>query len=368
MIYYTLGNTGLKVSRLALGTMTFGTEWGWGADEAGAEEMYSISREAGINLFDTADFYTGGTSEEWLGRFVRNASDRDNVVLATKYSLNSKGDPNTGGNARKHMISSVEESLSRMGTDYIDLYYLHVWDRLTPAEEVMRTFDDLVSSGKVRYVALSDVPAWYAARAQTIAEFRGYEKLAAIQLQYSLVERSIEHEYTDLCAEMGIGLVPWGPMGGGLLSGKYKPSEGRQPDDAGRLAMVQDDQGPAYQKFSERNWTIISALEEVANQIGQSMATTALNWVVNRPGVGSVLLGASKPEQLRDNVKALEFDIPTTLKQKLNEASAIDIPFPHSFFGEEVQGIITGGHKIGNKHPNYEKPFQVFEPPKDSMV
>ncbi|MEL7045358.1 MAG: aldo/keto reductase, partial [Pseudomonadota bacterium] len=179
MDYYTLGNSGLRVSRLALGTMTFGDDWGWGADESASRELFDSYVEAGGNFFDTADLYTNGNSERMLGKFIAERGLRDRAVIATKFSYNAEpGNPNAGGNGRKNILRAVEGSLERLGTDYIDLYILHIWDRLTPAEEVMRTMDDLVRSGKVRHVGLSDVPAWYAARAQTIAEWRGYEPLA----------------------------------------------------------------------------------------------------------------------------------------------------------------------------------------------
>ncbi|TIW63589.1 MAG: aldo/keto reductase, partial [Mesorhizobium sp.] len=196
MNYYTLGNSGLRVSRIALGTMTFGTEWGWGADRETARSMFDAYVEAGGNFFDTADLYTNGTSETWLGEFVAERGLRDKAVIATKFTMNTEpGNPNSGGNGRKNIMRAVEASLRRLGTDYIDLYLLHVWDRLTPAEEVMRTLDDLVRAGKVRHIGLSDVPAWYAGRAQAIAELRGYEPVSALQLEYSLAERSIEHEF-----------------------------------------------------------------------------------------------------------------------------------------------------------------------------
>src|SRR6185437_763329 len=191
--YYTLGNSGLRVSRLALGTMTFGTEWGWGSDEAGSKQIFDAYLDAGGNFFDTADLYTSGTSETWLGKFVADRKARDRAVIATKFTFNADPtNPNGGGNGRKNILRAVEGSLRRLGTDYIDLYLLHAWDQITPPEEVMRTLDDLVRAGKVRHVGLSDVPAWYASRAQTIAEFRGYEPLCALQLEYSLTERSIE--------------------------------------------------------------------------------------------------------------------------------------------------------------------------------
>ncbi|MEM8716989.1 MAG: aldo/keto reductase, partial [Cyanobacteria bacterium P01_G01_bin.4] len=215
--YYTLGNSGLRVSQLALGTMTFGTEWGWGADRETAKALFDMYVDAGGNLIDTADLYTNGTSETWLGEFIAERKLRDRIAIATKFSYNAEpGNPNAGGNGRKNILRAVEGSLTRLGTDYIDLYILHTWDRVTPAEEVMRTLDDLVRSGKVRYLGLSDVPAWYASRAQTIAHFRGYEPLSTLQLEYSLAERNIEHEFVPLGTEQGMGIMVWSPLASGL--------------------------------------------------------------------------------------------------------------------------------------------------------
>ena len=194
--YYTLGRSGLRTSRLALGVMTFGTEWGWGSDKAAARRIFDLYADAGGNFIDTADVYTNGTSEAWLGEFLQDSGRREQMVVATKYTFNlAERNANAGGNGRKNLMRAVEGSLRRLGTDYIDLYYVHAWDQMTPAEEVMRTMDDLVRSGKVRHVGLSDVPAWYAARAQTLADWRGWEPASALQMQYSLVERHVEHEH-----------------------------------------------------------------------------------------------------------------------------------------------------------------------------
>ncbi|MEO0790261.1 MAG: aldo/keto reductase, partial [Bacteroidota bacterium] len=294
MQYYLLGNSGLRVSRLALGTMTFGSEWGWGADKSNAKKLFDYYVDAGGNFFDTADLYTNGTSEQWLGEFVKEHGMRDKAVIATKFSYNAEpGNPNAGGNGRKNIMRAVEGSLKRLGTDYIDLYFLHTWDTLTRPEEVMRTLDDLVTSGKVRHIGLSDVPAWYASRAQTLSEFRDYEPISSLQMEYSLVERGVEKEFTDLSTRYGMGIMVWSPLASGLLSGKYKPSQG-QVEGEGRLAQLASSGNPAFDKFNDRNWQIVAALEEVANDIGQPMASVATNWVANRPGVGSVIVGATK--------------------------------------------------------------------------
>jgi aryl-alcohol dehydrogenase-like predicted oxidoreductase len=351
--YYTLGNTGLRVSRLALGTMTFGTEWGWGADEGTARALFDRYLDRGGNFVDTADGYTNGTSERMVGRFIAERGARDRLVLATKFTYNAEpGNPNAGGNGRKNILRSVEGSLRRLGTDYIDLYILHTWDMMTPAEEVARTLDDLVRAGKVRHVGLSNVPGWYAARVQTIAELRGYEPASALQLEYSLVERNIEHEFVPLGQALGMGVMVWSPLASGLLSGKYKPSEGPL-SAAGRLQTMKDSRNPGFQKFTERNWRIVAELEAVARDVGQSMAALAVNWTATQPGVASVILGATSERQLDDTLAALSFNVPQALRQRLEDVSRPERPFPYSFFGPEIQGMIHGGVRVGAKPPEY---------------
>ena len=350
MSYYTLGRSGLRVSRLALGTMTFGTEWGWGADKKTAGALVDAYIEAGGNFFDTADLYTGGTAETWLGEFIAERGLRDKAVIATKFSYNAEpGNPNAGGNGRKNILRAVEGSLKRLGTDYIDLYILHTWDTFTPAEEVIRTFDDLVRAGKVRHVGLSDVPAWYASRAQAIAELRGYEPVSALQLEYSLAERNIEHEFVPFGTSQGAGIMVWSPLASGLLSGKYRPGK----EGAGRLETLRGSSNPGFQKFTERNWAIVAELEKVAGELGHSMAQIALNWVATQPGVASAIIGATKLEQLTDNLGALDFSIPTELRTRLDAVSKPAAPFPYSFFGAEIQGGITGGTSVGDKPEGY---------------
>jgi len=338
---------------LALGTMTFGTDWGWGADKETARRLFDRYVEEGGNFFDTADLYTNGTSERWLGEFVAERGLRDKAVIATKFSFNAEpGNPNAGGNGRKNMIRAVEGSLKRLNTGYIDLYILHAWDRITPAEEVIRTFDDLVRAGKVRHIGLSDVPAWYAARMQTIAEWRGYEPLAALQLEYSLAERNIENEFIPLATDHGMGLMVWSPLASGLLSGKYRPSQAGAAG-AGRLETLKGSTNPGFQKFTPRNFAILTELEAVAVQIGRSMAQVALNWTANRPGVASTIIGATKLAQLDDNLQALHFTLPPELATRLDKASAPDRPFPYTFFDAEIQGMIHGGVTVGPKPASY---------------
>lgn len=355
--YYTLGHSGLRVSRLALGTMTFGTDWGWGADKAAAQSLFDHYVDAGGNLVDTADLYTNGESERWVGEFVRERGLRDQMVIATKFSYNgTPANPNAGGNGRKHILAAVEGSLRRLGTDYIDLYLLHTWDTLTPVDEVLRTFDDLVRAGKVRHVGFSDVPAWYASRAQTLAECRGLEPAIALQLEYSLAERSIEHEFLPFGIHHGLGTMVWSPLASGLLSGKYRPSAAgltTGAEGAGRLQTLAASGNPAFAKFTPRNFAIVAELESVARELGRSMAQVAINWVAHRPGVATVLVGATRLNQLEDNLQALDFQIPDTLLTRLDAVSAPDTPFPYSFFTPAMQAMLAGQHPVGDKPAGY---------------
>ncbi len=356
--YYTLGRSGLRVSPLALGTMTFGNDWGWGSEEADARRIFDRYLDAGGNFLDTADGYTGGNSERMLGKFLRESGTRQRMVLTTKFTFNAGGerpDPNAGGNQRKNVLRAVEGSLQRLGTDYIDLYLLHAWDQVTPPEEVMRTFDDLVRSGKVRYVGFSNVPSWYASRAQTLAEQWGWEPAVALQLEYSLVERNIEREYTTLAQQLGLGIMVWSPLASGLLSGKYRSSQA----GAGRLQAMKDSSNPAFHKFTERNGKIVAALEQAARHSGRSMAQLALNWVAHRPGVASIIIGATRLSQLEDNLKALEFEMPAELQAQLNAASAPERQYPYYFFEQELQGMVHGGAGVGDKPAGYHAPVRV---------
>jgi aryl-alcohol dehydrogenase-like predicted oxidoreductase len=364
--YYTLGHSGLRVSRLALGTMTFGTDWGWGSDQATARQIFDRYVAAGGNFFDTADLYTNGNSERWLGQFVRDAGLRDRAVIATKFSFHgAPGDPNGGGNGRKHMLSALEGSLKRLGTDYVDVYLLHNWDRITPAEEVMATFDMLVRSGKVRHAGLSNVPAWYAARAQTLAEWRGYERLCAFQLEYSLIERGIEDELIPFGIEHGLGTMVWSPLSSGLLSGKYSPTAGGG-EGHGRLEVMKSSDNPAFNRFGERNWAIVAELSRAAKEVGRSMAQVAINWVANRPGVSSVILGATQLAQLEDNLGALDFELPAGVRRRLDAVGETPPRYPYTFHAPGLQGMVTGGLPIGDKPPGYRRP--VFNDAKPAGV
>lgn len=351
--YFTLGNSGLRVSRLALGTMTFGTDWGWGADKEAARGLFDAYVDAGGNVIDTADLYTNGNSEAWVGEFIRDRKMRDRMVISTKFSFSSDAaDPNAGGNGRKNVMRAVEGSLKRLGTDYIDLYLLHAWDRLTPVEEVMRAFDDLVRSGKVRHVGMSNVPAWYASRAQAIAEYRGMEPLSALQMEYSLIERGIEKEFIPVGVRHGMGIMVWSPLASGLLSGKYHRSDSGQFGE-GRLQTVQGAGNPAFAKFSERNFAIVDELRKIAGDLGRGMSQVALNWVAHRPGVATVLVGATRPEQLRDNLEALDFSIPAELARRLDDIGRPQAEYPYIFFEPAMQSMLAGGHPVGIKPSGY---------------
>ena len=342
--YLTLGRSGLRVSPLCLGTMTFGTEWGWGSSEETAKAIFDTYVEAGGNFIDTADGYTGGKSEEMLGKFIRDRNLRDRVVLATKFTFNQEHrNQNSGGNGRKNAFRALETSLRRLQTDYIDLYWMHAWDKVTPVEEVVNTFDDFVREGKIRYYGFSDVPAWYVARAQTIAELRGTERLIALQLEYSLVERNIEREHVPVARELGIGICPWSPLASGFLTGKY--TRENRPAES-RLEVLKDTPNPGFQKFNETNWRILDTLLDVSKKLGRSPAETALNWVATQPGVSSTIIGAAKIQQLKSNLTSLDFDIPAELRKRLDEVSAIEAVHPYVFFDEFLQGMIHGGVNV----------------------
>lgn len=344
--YVTLGRSGLRVSPLTLGTMTFGTEWGWGSEEATARAIFNRYLEAGGNVLDTADGYTNGKSEELVGKFIQEGGLRDRVVLATKFTFNAApGNPNAGGNGRKNIYRALHGSLRRLNTDYIDLYWLHAWDTVTPVEEVVSTLNDLVREGKIRHYGFSDTPAWYVARAYTLAEKEGKDRLAALQLEYSLVERNIEREHVPVAQELGLAICPWSPIAGGFLAGKYK-REGDSGRGEGRLEQTKDHPVLGRVLRSEQNWRIVETVVDVAKKIGKTPAQVALNWVATQPGATSSIIGATKIAQLDDNLRAIEFAIPTELRQQLDEISALPTAHPYIFFGGVLQAMITGNTSI----------------------
>jgi aryl-alcohol dehydrogenase-like predicted oxidoreductase len=329
--YLLFGKSGLRVSELCLGTMGFGTEWNWGADKATSQAVFDTYANAGGNFLDTANRYTEGTSERWLGEFV--AADRDHFVVATKYTLKDRsGDPNFAGNHRKNLMRSVEDSLRRLQTPYIDLLWVHAWDALTPTEEIMRGLDDLMRSGKVHYIGISDTPAWVVSQANTIAQFRGWSQFVGLQIEYSLIQRSVEPELMSMAQAYGMTVTPWAPLAGGALTGKYlKGDKGRLPEHSVRRG--------------DRATQITQKVVEIADQLGVSPAQVAVNWTRQHPGSSVVpIVGATKPHQLADVLACVDFVLPDAAMQSLNEASAIDLPFPYRFLNEAgVLDVVYGG-------------------------
>jgi len=359
--YITLGRSGLRVSPLCLGTMTFGTEWGWGAEENVSRQLLDRYLDAGGNFIDTADGYTGGKSEEMLGKFISEQKLRDRVVLATKFTFNADpANPNAGGNGRKNIHRALEGSLRRLQTDYIDLYWLHAWDTVTPVEEVVASLNDLVRQGKILHYGFSDTPAWYLSRAYTLAEKEGKEPLVGLQLEYSLVQRNIEREHIPAAQVLGLAVCPWSPLASGFLSGKYR-REGSSGAGDGRLEKVKDSGNPTLKKFSDQNWRILDVLVEVARQIGRPPAQVALNWVATQPGITSTILGASKLNQLEDNLKAIEFTIPAELRKRLDEVGAPPSIHPYEFFEPFIQEMIHGPAPVRAWQPTRPEPVRSEE-------
>ena len=324
--YRLLGRSGLRVSPLALGTMTFG----WGADWDEARAIFDAYVERGGNFVDTANGYANGTAEQMVGEFAR--SRRDEMLIATKYSMPTRpGDPNSGGNSRKSMVRSVEGSLARLQTDYIDLLYLHMWDGNTPAEEVLRAMDDLVRAGEVLYVGISDIPAWQVARMQTMADLRGWAPLVALQIPYNLVERTVERDLIPMAETMGLGVVPWSPLAGGVLTGKYGRSDlesGTERAAASRQPSRKDHVvGNGF--LTERGLDIAGVVKDIATEIGTTPSRVALAWTRLNPAVVASLVGARTLAQLDDNLGAFEVELEPKQRARLEEASAIDLGFPY---------------------------------------
>ena len=320
MKYQLFGHTGLRVSELCLGTMGFGTENGWGADFAGSKAVFEAYTQAGGNFLDTANIYTQGSSEKFLVELI--GSDRDHFVLATKYSLKDRnGDPNYAGNHRKNMMRSVQESLKRLQTDYIDVLWLHIWDFTTHPEEVLLAMNDLISKGLVHYIGISDTPAWRVAQANTIAELRGWNRFAGLQVEYSLINRTAERDLLPVAKALQLTLTPWAPLAGGALSGKYlKGDKGRLPENSKRL--------------NERSTRITQKVVEVAAAMDCTPAQVALRWTMQRNQSVVPIVGATKAHQIMDAIGSVEVTIPSHLLQELNDISEIELGFPGDFFNE----------------------------------
>jgi aryl-alcohol dehydrogenase-like predicted oxidoreductase len=336
MRYRLLGNSGLRVSEAALGTMTFGDDWGWGSAKDEARKVYDAFREAGGNFIDTANFYTNGTSESFLGEFMQG--HRQSVVMATKYSNAVPGtDPNAAGNHRKSMVQAIEASLKRLRTDYIDLYWVHIWDQITPVEEVMRGLDDLVRQGKVLYVAISDAPAWWIAQANTLAHLRGWSPFIGLQIEYSLIERTVERELIPMAKALNLGFTAWSPLSGGVLTGKY---HGHGSSERGRMSS---DMMKGFMPERRRADRIVAAVKTVSDQIGRSMAQVALAWLRYRPVPVIPIIGARKLSQLQDNLASFDLTLSAEQLKTLDEASRIELGFPYDLYAKDMARAIAYG-------------------------
>lgn len=331
MKYKLLGKSGLRVSELCLGTMTFGDKWGWGGSPEESRKMFDAFVKAGGNFIDTANRYTEGQSEELIGEFI--APIRDQIVLATKYSLFTKPNShiNDGGNHRKNMMQSIEGSLRRLKTDYIDVFYLHAWDFTTPEDEILRGLDDLVRSGKVLYIAISDTPAWIVSRLNTLAELRGWSRFIGLQVEYSLIQRTPERDLIPMAATMGLGVTAWGALAGGALTGKYLRKE------AGRLQ-------PNSVRLNEKSTAIAQKVVDIAAELGCEPSHVALNWVrAQAPHIIPIIAGRNV-HQIEDNLAALNHSLPAAQLAQLHEISQIELGFPHEFLaGEAVRNMFFGG-------------------------
>jgi aryl-alcohol dehydrogenase-like predicted oxidoreductase len=344
--YRLLGRSGLRVSPLSLGAMTFGTDLGWGANQDEARRIFDAYVERGGNFIDTANQYTNGTSEQLIGKFA--ADKRDRLVIATKYTLATQpDDPNSGGNHRKSMVRSVERSLRLLATDYIDLLYLHVWDSTTPVEEILRAMDDLIRSGKVLYLGISDTAAWQISRMQTIADLRGWSPLIALQIEYNLIERTVERELIPMAAEMGLGVICWSPLKSGVLTGKYTAAD--LSSTSGRISELgsRKSEVVAIGALSERGLTIAEVVKTIAAEIGKTAPQVALAWTLLNPAVTAPIIGARTLKQLQENLGALEVQLTEDHLARLEEVSAIDLGFPHDFLSRPfIRNAIFGKTQI----------------------
>lgn len=341
--YVTLGRSGLRVSPLCLGAMTFGEDLGWGSSVEESQQIIDRFLELGGNFIDTANFYTKSHSEKILGDHVgRHPARRDRLVLATKFSGNLyPGDPNGGGSGRKSIVSACENSLRRLQTDYIDLYWLHNWDIHTPIDETMAALDDLVRAGKVRYIGVSDTPAWKIAQANVMAGFRGWSSFIGLQIEYSLLERTVEQELVPMARELGLGITPWSPLKGGVLSGKYT----RQ--NAGQL---QGDRGALLgSHLTEKTYALVDELASIAKAHDSTVARAALSWVQGQPGVTSTIIGARRLSQLEDNVKALDLVLSAEERGRLDGLTKPAFGFPQSM-EPWFPAIHNGGTTVNGVH------------------
>ena len=327
MRYTLLGRSGLRVSEVALGTMTFGEAWGWGASEDESRRMFEVFVEAGGNFVDTACNYTDGQSESIVGTLVE--PQRDRFVVATKYTLTAqRDDPNAGGNHRKNLVRTLEASLRRLRTDYVDLLWLHMWDGMTPVDEVVRALDDLVSSGKVLYVGISDTPAWVVSQAVTLADLRGWSPFVALQAPYSLADRDVERELLPMARALGLTFTPWGMLEGGALTGKY---------------LDESDEARRYDGVGAKANALAREVVAVADEVGATAAQVAIAWVRAQPWHSVPIVGARSEAQLRENLGALDVELTSEHVDRLSDASELRLGFPRDFLeSEHVRGLIFG--------------------------
>jgi aryl-alcohol dehydrogenase-like predicted oxidoreductase len=340
--YVTLGRSGLRVSPFCLGTMTFGEDFGWGSSVAESQTIIDRFIERGGNFIDTANLYTKGHSERIIGDHVgRDAAKRDRLVIATKFSGNHfVGDPNGGGSSRKSIIAACEQSLRRLQTDYIDLYWLHNWDKHTPIEETMQVLHDLVQAGKVRYIGVSDTPAWKTTQAQMLAQFRGWSPFIGLQVEYSLLERTVEGELVPAALELGMGVTPWSPLKGGVLSGKYTR------DNGGEAGVSRRAWNSNY--LNEKTFVLLDELANVARALDTTVARVALSWVQHRPGVTSTIIGARTLQHLDDNLAALDVRLTPEQTAKLDALTKPTLNFPAPFL-PSVGSLQNGGTSVNGE-------------------
>jgi aryl-alcohol dehydrogenase-like predicted oxidoreductase len=341
--YVTLGRSGLRVSPLCLGAMTFGEDWGWGSDVPTTGRIIDAYLDRGGNFLDTANVYTKGHSEKIIGDHLgRHASKRDRVVLATKFMSNLfPGDPNGGGASRKAIMGACEESLRRLRTGYIDLYWMHFADPYTPVEETIRTLEDLVRDGKVRYLGFSDTPAWKCVQAQMTAERFGWAPLVALQIEYNLLQRTVEGDLIPMAIEMGMGVTPWSPLKGGVLTGKYRKETAAETAKAGRGEWVS-------RGLNDRAYAVVDVLRGVAAEAGCSPSQAAIAWLLEKRGVSSVIIGARTMEQLDDNLGAAEVRLSAEQVSRLDDATTPTLPFPHEFL-KNIMDNVQGGTTINGR-------------------
>lgn len=345
MRYKLLGKSGLRVSELCLGTMTFGEDWGWGSSKDVARQVFTLFSERGGNFIDTACNYTNGTSEKFVGEFIKG--DRDRYVIATKYTLHDhrwKSDPNAGGNHRKNLLRTLKQSLKRLQTDYIDLFYLHMWDYTTPVQEVMRTLDDLIKSSKIHYIGISDTPAWIVSRANTMAELQVWNPFVAFQFPYNLASRDPEREIIPMCKKFDLTMTTWDPLGAGLFTGKYT----RQENAEGRL--TEGKWGPP----SERALTIAREVDTIADEIGCSSANVALNWIRGKKGLYIPIFGVTSVEQLEDNFRCFDYKLTDTHYERISQKIEFRYGFPKGFLMGNKNLYHGDTFNLLDNHRNYE--------------